>query len=124
MKISSRCLPPSACGRTAKPRRSSEPLTWVDPKADDPDQWFGPVRCGYERRMLRNLKRALYRVETYRDESGWTAKLTDVAYSPIWCLTWTEVEERVRRVIRDTLRGGNDDFDLVVTESPRSLHDS
>jgi hypothetical protein len=66
--------------------------------------------------------RARYRVETFRDENGWTAKLTDCSYPPIFCLTRDEVEARVRAVIRDTLRAGNDDFDVVVKDHPRVLH--
>jgi hypothetical protein len=71
--------------------------------------------------MAKTQPRALYRVQTHHDESGWTAKLTDVAYPPIWCLTRGEVEVRVRAVIRDTLRAGDDDFDLDITDRPRLL---
>ncbi len=64
---------------------------------------------------------ATYRVEMQPDRDGWIVRLPDLAYPQIWCLTRAEVPDRVRRIVRNTLRAGNDDFDLAITERPRLL---
>lgn len=62
-------------------------------------------------------RRAQYRVETHRDDSGWTAKLPDLGCPPLWARTPDELEQRVRMLVRNHIRGGDDEFDLQVRKT-------